>query len=213
MWNLFGRYKGKKALPSARQMNLIAAILNHVTQGTGISMQMPQQPSTDAPWIIAVDTEWLKEFVGGGGSGYSGAANSLVKSDANGQLDALVSLLTTAPTSDKVLTVKKNGTAVSWDNASAEEPASPTSLEISGEGGVNANYNGNTKLNPVEWTAGGSKGVSVTVQTRTYYDHTATTPVMYGYYRTFTFDKYGRLYHVSGETRYPIDQPTVVNWS
>ena len=96
MWNLFGRYKGKKALPSARQMNLIAAILNHVTRGTGISMQMPQQPSTDAPWVISVDTEWLKEFVGGCGSGYSVAANSLVKSDANGQLDALVSLLTTA---------------------------------------------------------------------------------------------------------------------
>lgn len=70
MWNLFGRYKGKKALPSARQMNLIAAILNHVTQGTGISMTMPQNPSTDAPWIIAVDKEWLSEFVGGGsGSG------------------------------------------------------------------------------------------------------------------------------------------------
>lgn len=66
MWNLFGRYKGKKVLPSARQMNLIASILNHVCAGTGIRMEMPQQPSTDAPWRIYIDVAWLKKFVGGG---------------------------------------------------------------------------------------------------------------------------------------------------
>lgn len=71
MWNLFGKYKGKKVLPSARQMNLIAAILNHVTQGTGIKMSMPQSPSTDAPWTIGVDTEWLRSFVNPGTSGSS----------------------------------------------------------------------------------------------------------------------------------------------
>lgn len=75
MWNIFGRYKGRKALPSARQMNLIAAILNHVTQGPGIAMKTPQLPSTDTPWVIGVDVEWLKAFVGGGGT--SGATGSL----------------------------------------------------------------------------------------------------------------------------------------
>lgn len=115
MWNLFGRYKGRKVLPSARQMNLIAAILNHVTQGTGIKMDMPQLPSSDSPWTIGVDVEWLKEFVGG--SNYSGAANSLIKSDADGELDALCALLTTAPSTDKVLTVKTGGTDVLWGDA------------------------------------------------------------------------------------------------
>ena len=205
MWNLCGRYKGKKALPSARQMNLIAAILNHVTQGTGISMQMPQQPSTDAPWVISVDTEWLKEFVGGGGSGYSGAANSLVKSDANGQLAALVSLLTTAPTSDKVLTVKKNGTDVSWENADrpAEEPSSTTSFAENYPSPVNANSDSTT------WTAGGSKGYVETVITKISW----TGTYLYGYFRTKTYDRFGRLRTVSRLMRFTIDQPAVFTWS
>ena len=205
MWNLFGRYKGKKVLPSARQMNLIAAILNHVTQGTGISMQMPQQPSTDAPWIIAVDTKWLQEFVGGG-SGYSGAANSLIKSDSNGDLAALVSLLTSNTTKDKVLTVLKGGTTVSWEDAAAQNHSSPTDLTVSGEGTAAAKTGTSN-----QWTCDGTTGVKFTVQTRTFYDHTASTPVLYGYYRTFTFDRNGRLYSVSAETRYEIDTPVVGN--
>lgn len=205
MWNLFGRYKGKKALPSARQMNLIAAILNHVTQGTGISMQKPQQPSTDAPWIIAVDTKWLQEFVGGG-SGYSGAANSIIKSDNNGQLAALLALPSSAVTNDKVLAVAKDGTTVSWADAAAQNHSSPKDLTVSGEGTAAAKT-GDTNA----WTCDGTKGVQFTVQTRTYYDDTASTPVLYGYYRTFTFDRNGRLYHVSAEMRYIIDTPVVGN--
>lgn len=203
MWNLFGKYKGKKVLPSARQMNLIAAVLNHVTQGTGIKMSMPQSPSTDAPWTIGVDTEWLKSFVGGG---YSGAANSLIKSDANGVLAALVSLPTSNTTKDKVLTVLKDGTAVSWEDAAAQNHGSPTDLTVSGEGTAAAKTGTSN-----QWTCDGTKGVKFTVQTRTYYDHTASTPVLYGYYRTFTFDRNGRLYSVSAETRYEIDTPVVGN--
>ena len=206
MWSLFDRYKGKKVLPSARQMNLMAAILNHVTQGTGILMHMPQQPSTDSPWTIGIDVEWLKDFVGGGGSGYSGAANSLIKSDASGQLAALVSLLTTNAAKDKVLTVAKGGTAVTWEDAAAQNHSSPKNLTVSGEG-TEAAKTGSSN----QWTCDGTQGVTFTVQTRTYYDHTASTPVLYGYYRTVTFDRNGRLYSVSAETRYEIDTPVVGN--
>lgn len=206
MWSLFDRYKGKKVLPSARQMNLIAAILNHVTQGTGISMDKPQQPSTDSPWKIGVDVGWLKEFVGGGGSGYSGAANSLIKSDANGELAALVSLIDSNAAKDKVLTVLKGGTTVSWEDAAAQNHSSPKDLTVSGEGTAAAKTGSSN-----QWTCDGTQGVKFTVQTRTYYDHTASTPVLYGYYRTFTFDRNGRLYSVSAETRYEIDTPVVGN--
>ena len=117
MWNIFGRYRGKKVLPSARQMNLIASILNHVAQGTGIAMETPQQPSTDAPWKIGIDVDWLNEFL----DGRRVTANSIVKTDADGKLDALCSLLQTAPSSDKVLTVKQGGTSVTWEDISNHE--------------------------------------------------------------------------------------------
>ena len=203
MWNLFGRYRGKKVLPSARQMNLIAAILNHVTQGTGISMDMPQQPSTNSPWKIAIDVEWLKEFVGGGGAI---TPSSLAGSDANGNLVALLALLTSNTTKDKVLTVLKGGTTLSWEDAAAQNHNNPTDLTVSGEGTATAKTGTSN-----QWTCDGTKGVKFTVQTRTYYDHTASTPVLYGYYRTFTFDRNGRLYSVSQETRYEIDTPVVGN--
>ena len=82
-------------------------------------------------------------------------------------------------------------------------PTSYTDLSVSGEGSVAAQTN--------SWTYDGTNGVKVTEQTRTYYDHTATSPVLYGYYRTKTYDKSGRLYSVSAETRYVIDQPVVGN--
>ena len=202
MWNLFGRYKGKKVLPSARQMNLIAAILNHVAQGTGIKMNTPQQPSTDAPWTIGVDVEWLKAFVVGGNI----TPDSLAGSDANGSLTALLALPSSNVTEDKVLTVAKGGKAVSWEDAAAQNHSSPKDLTVSGEGTAAAKTGDNNA-----WTCDGTQGVTFTVQTRTYYDHTASTPVLYGYYRTFTFDRNGKLYSISAETRYTIDQPVVGN--
>jgi len=202
MWNLFGRYKGNRVLPSARQMNLIAAILNHVTQGTGIKMNTPQQPSTDAPWTIGVDVEWLKAFVGGGNI----TPDSIAGSDANGSLTALLALPSSNVTEDKVLTVAKGGKAVSWEDAAAQNHSSPKDLTVSGEGTAAAKTGSSN-----QWTCDGTKGVTFTVQTRTYYDHTASTPVLYGYYRTFTFDRNGRLYSVSAETRYEIDTPVVGN--
>ena len=201
MWNIFGRYKGKKVLPSARQMNLIAAILNHVTQGTGIAMDTPQQPSTDSPWRISVDVDWLKDFVGGGSG--SIAPSSLAGSDAQGNLTALLALLSANADKDKVLAVAKGGQALSWADAGPLTPSSTTSLTVSGEGTAAAQTN--------SWVFDGTHSVAVTLQTRTFYDHTATTPVLYGYYRTFTYDRNGKLYSISAETRYAIDTPVVGN--
>ena len=113
MWNLFGRYKGKKALPSARQMNLIAAILNHVTQGTGISMKMPHQPSTDAPWIIAVDTEWLKTFVGGGGGNGPELSDTIPVAPASNPSNATAGSDTTAARGDHKHPLSTNSLAAS----------------------------------------------------------------------------------------------------
>ena len=201
MWNLFSRYRGKKVLPSARQMNLIAAILNHVTQGTGIKMHTPQLPSTDSPWIIGIDVEWLKTFVGGDATA---TPHKLLKTNGDGQIVAMCDVLTSNQTKDKVLTVGKGGSTVTWEDAGAKDPSTAkTSLTTSGEGSAAAQTN--------TWTFGGTNGVAVTVQTRTYYDHTASTPVLYGYYRTFTFDRNGKLYSISAETRYTIDQPVVGN--
>ena len=205
MWNIFGRYRGRKVLPSARQMNLIAAILNHVTQGTGISMSTPQMPSTDAPWVIGIDVEWLKAFVGGGsGADLSGVgANKIVGTDSGSSPVAAASILTTAPTSDKTLSVKKNGTAITWEDADrpAESPSSPTSL-------VPSSYTSST-ANTTSWTAGGTKGVTEREVTRVVW----TGTYLYGFYRTRTYDRFGRLYSISGETRFTIDTPTKVTWN
>lgn len=49
-------------------------------------------------------------------------------------------------------------------------------------------------------------GVSVPVQTRNEYNE-AGDEILYGYYRTWTFDSWGRLRTISAETRYTIDTP------
>ena len=63
------------------------------------------------------------------------------------------------------------------------------------------------------WTAGGNNGVSKTVLYRTKYVTSGTTPILYGYFRTETYDRYGRLYHVSGETRATIDSTYLITLS
>ena len=58
MWHLFDRYKGV-VWPKARQLNLIAKILNNLCEGTGIKLDTPTVPSPASPVTISVDTEWL----------------------------------------------------------------------------------------------------------------------------------------------------------
>jgi len=62
MWHLFDRYRGV-VWPKARQMNMIARILNNLCAGTGINLTMPTVPSPASPVIIAVDTEWMDEQI------------------------------------------------------------------------------------------------------------------------------------------------------
>lgn len=82
-------------------------------------------------------------------------------------------------------------------------PESTVDLTTDGEGAKTAGSN--------TWDYDGRAGVKVTLQTRTYYSHTDTAPVLYGFFRTFTFDAKGMLLSISGETRYVIDAPVVGN--
>jgi hypothetical protein len=129
--------------------------------------------------------------------------NVLLGTDASGDMKNVVSLLTTAPSTDKVLAVLKDGTAVSW--ADADRPAVNESSPYS----MDDTYPGTDAGDQLAWTSGGSTGLTMTVQTRTMWNGT----YLYGFYRTLKFDRYGRIYSASGETMYPIEQPTVITWS
>ena len=71
MWHLFDRYKGV-VWPKARQLNLIAKILNNLCQGTGIKLHTPTAPSPADPVTIGIDTEWLDDYIGDTSSGGGG---------------------------------------------------------------------------------------------------------------------------------------------
>lgn len=116
----------------------------------------------------------------------------------------LIPLLTSSPSSDKVLTIKAGASILSWEDggSSAQNPGNAVaSLANAAPGTATANSG--------TWTAGGSNGVVVRVQTRTMWNGTN----LYGFYRDLTFDKHGRLYASSGETRFTIDTPVKVTWS
>ena len=116
----------------------------------------------------------------------------------------LIPLLTASPSSDKVLTVKAGASVLTWEDggSSAQNPSTAvTSLANAAPGTATANSG--------TWTAGGSNGVVVRVQTRTMWNGTN----LYGFYRDLTFDKHGRLYSSSVETSFTIDTPVKVTWS
>jgi hypothetical protein len=196
---LFGR-------GAADAFNSVVAYLNNLCGDESIDFHRPDSPSAENPPCIAVSKTWLNSALYGFVKLATGAttANVLIGTDANGLLKNVANLLTTAPTTDKVLTVKKNGTTVTWEDAgggAAENPSSTTSLANAAPG--------TATVNSTTWTAGGTKGVVVRQHTRTMWDGTN----LYGFYRDFVFDKNGRLYTVSGETRYTIDTPTKITWN
>jgi hypothetical protein len=59
------------------------------------------------------------------------------------------------------------------------------------------------------WVAGGDLGAARWVITRVVYDHTGSK-IAYAFARKETFDKYGRLYSISAETRITVDVPVSV---
>lgn len=68
--------------------------------------------------------------------------------------------------------------------------------------------------NTTTWTAGGAAALKAKKLMRSkYVVPQSGSPVLYGYYRTFTYDRLGRLYSVSAETREPIDTTTLITWS
>lgn len=81
-------------------------------------------------------------------------------------------------------------------------PGSPLGMTYSGEHGENASN--------VTWdinNQSSNRGVSLTVQTGSRYDHNAATPTLYAYLRTLTFDANGHLMAVGPESRVVIDTP------
>ena len=196
---LFGR-------GAADAFNSVVAYLNNLCGDESIDFHRPDSPSAENPPCIAVSKTWLNTFLSAFVKFATGStiANVLVGTDANGLLKNVVNLPTTAPSTDKVLTVKKNGTTVSWEDAgggAAENPSSKTNLANAAPG--------TSSTNSGTWTAGGSNGVTVRYHTRTMWSGT----YLYGFYRDMVFDKNGRLYSVSAETRYTIDTPTKVTWN
>jgi hypothetical protein len=58
------------------------------------------------------------------------------------------------------------------------------------------------------WTSGGANGLGVWIETRQRY-YAGGTKQWFAYARLFTFDSNGRLYSVSGETRFTVEIPEV----
>jgi hypothetical protein len=79
------------------------------------------------------------------------------------------------------------------------EPANPSSPDTIGSAAE-----GSESAETTTWTSGGTKGLAVYIQTRTSYFHAGDKKI-YGGFRLFTFDKLGRLYSLSGETRVEIE--------
>ncbi len=114
-------------------------------------------------------------------------------------------------------TVGAGETAVEFDVD--DNGGSPNNIKVTGKiTNPNAeNPTGTTDLGPATpettetaqsdtWTAGTANGVTIKMLTRVVYDH-ASDAILYGYYRTFTYDQHGMLYSISAETRYTIDDP------
>ena len=98
MWHLFDRYKGV-VWPKARQLNLIAKILNNLCQGTGIKLDMPTNPSPAAPVTIGIDMEWLDERIGEASAGVDSVNGEDGALTVNGGKNIRVD------TADKVITI------------------------------------------------------------------------------------------------------------
>lgn len=111
--------------------------------------------------------------------------------------------------SDVDLGVTEDGDVLSYDSESekwiaadatppeAEDP--DTAVDTLGAGSE-----GTADANSDTWTAGGENGLRAWYVTRLFYDH-AAAKILYAFLRMFVFDRFGRLYHVSGETRVEVD--------
>lgn len=60
------------------------------------------------------------------------------------------------------------------------------------------------------WTAGGANGLAEWYVSRVVYNH-AGNKILYAFLRKRTYDNFGRLYSVGGETRVIVDEPAVLS--
>lgn len=72
---------------------------------------------------------------------------------------------------------------------------------------VGSNAEGNESADTASFAASGSNACEVWITSRVGYWH-AGGKILYGFARLLKFDLHGRLYSVSGETRYNIDTPS-----
>lgn len=97
------------------------------------------------------------------------------------------------------------------DNSGLDLTASGIELKAPRSGDTATTIGGNSEgteaAESSTFTATGSNACTVWITSRVGYFH-AGGKKLYGYARSLTFDKHGRLYAVSGETRYEIDAPT-----
>lgn len=95
---------------------------------------------------------------------------------------------------------------VGYVNGKAGAPTNPatvTSIAPTGDG-----------EDTTTWTAGGQNGLSVKRLMRTrYVKPSSGNPVLTAYYRTETYDKFGRIYSVSAESSEPVDTTTLITWT
>lgn len=69
---------------------------------------------------------------------------------------------------------------------------------------LGANTEGSETADTTTWTAAGTNGLEEWYVSRTVYNHSGDKK-LYSYLRKRTYDKYGRLYSVSAETRVEVD--------
>jgi len=95
-----------------------------------------------------------------------------------------------------------NVDARDWKDA--HEHFGSLEISVSGEGSIDAR----TDTWDQDAQTQGQGGVDkFHFCSRVFYDHTESTPVLYGYSRYFTLDANGRIIAISAETRYEIDTP------
>ena len=118
----------------------------------------------------------------------------------NHPTDTDLDMSSTSPVTSPALQIATCGFVNS--KMTAASPSTATNIAPTGDAADNTT-----------WTAGNSVGVTKKVLYRTKYVQGNLTPILYGYYRTETYDQFGRLYSISAETREVIDQTILITLS
>lgn len=139
----------------------------------------------------------------------SGATKTsvLVGTDGDGDLTNVMTLPASAnATWDRMVVCAATGTSLSLKNVRAENPSS--TLQLVAGGSTNTSAQGAAHTVADTGTNLG-KGFVLPVVTRVVW----TGSALVYFYTTLTFDKYGRLYSLTNETKVTIDSPVKVTWN